>query len=414
MITSATLDVLGGISAEHFLNEYWQKKPLLIRQAFPGFLCPVSPDELAGLALEESVESRLIQEQQGEAHWVLENGPFEESRFGQLPATHWTLLIQQLDAWHEEINALKQHFSFIPNWRIDDIMASYAPQGGSVGPHYDQYDVFLLQAQGHRHWQIGKMCDEHSPQLEGTPLRILKTFEAQADWVLAPGDMLYLPPGLAHHGVAEDDCITLSVGFRAPTDLQLLNDFVDANNECPPQEHFYQDPDLSSEGFSAASLSAASSSTEITKLENIMLEHSPALVTQASIKKVKALMVQAIEHSPTFEQWFVEFSSSPKNAEILGEIDSEFSQADLEEIIEDGVTIQQNEGSRFVYTRTQKNELVLGVDGMSFRVPSSDEAMVRLICEHQSFSANELASASSSPNMLNVIIELFRQGSLYC
>ena len=195
MTTSATLDVLGGISAEHFLKEYWQKKPLLIRQAFPGFLCPVSPDELAGLALEESVESRLIQEQQGEAHWVLENGPFEESRFGQLPATHWTLLIQQLDAWHEEINALKQHFSFIPNWRIDDIMASYAPQGGSVGPHYDQYDVFLLQAHGHRHWQIGQMCDEHSPQLEGTPLRILKAFEAQADWVLAPGDMLYLPPG---------------------------------------------------------------------------------------------------------------------------------------------------------------------------------------------------------------------------
>ena len=139
------------ISTENFLLNYWQKKPLLIRQAIPNYQSPIDADELAGLAMEEQVESRIIQENGKHHLWEATNGPFSEDDFSNVPENHWTLLIQQLDAWSPEINELKQAFSFIPNWRIDDIMASYAPQGGSVGPHFDQYDVFLLQAEGRRH-----------------------------------------------------------------------------------------------------------------------------------------------------------------------------------------------------------------------------------------------------------------------
>lgn len=250
MLNSETPDftkpmtLLGNISAEQFLREYWQKKPLLIRQAIPNYASPVSPDELAGLAMEEGIESRIIIEHGKNAPWELQQGPFEEEQFNSLPATNWTLLIQQLDAWCPEINELKKQFQFIPNWRIDDVMASYAPEGGSVGPHFDHYDVFLLQAYGKRHWRIGQTCDETSPRLSNTPLSILKEFNETEDWVLEPGDMLYLPPKLAHFGIAENDCITLSVGFRAPTQEQMISHFSDFLLDRMSDQNFYEDPDL--------------------------------------------------------------------------------------------------------------------------------------------------------------------------
>ena len=221
------MDMLGGLTASEFLRDYWQKRPLVIRQAFPGFQSPVSPDELAGLACEEAVESRIVIENDAGKPWQLHNGPFSPDRFSDLPEQDWTLLVQGLDHWVPEIADLLDNFRFIPNWRLDDIMASYAPKGGSVGPHYDMYDVFLLQAQGHRRWTFGGHCDHTSPRVEGTPLRILSSWDGEETVTLAPGDMLYLPPGIGHHGVAEDDCITLSVGFRAPTIDDILTSFTD-------------------------------------------------------------------------------------------------------------------------------------------------------------------------------------------
>lgn len=162
------MDMLGGLTPSEFLRDYWQKKPLVIRQAFPDFHCPVSADELAGLACEEGVESRIVIENDDGKPWQLHNGPFSPDRFSSLPEQDWTLLVQGLDHWVPDIADLLEHFRFIPNWRLDDIMASFAPKGGSVGPHYDQYDVFLLQAQGHRRWTFGGHCDHTSPRVEGT------------------------------------------------------------------------------------------------------------------------------------------------------------------------------------------------------------------------------------------------------
>ena len=210
------MQLLGGLSAEEFLQQYWQKKPLLIRQAIPGYSAPLSPDELAGLACEQEVESRLILEKDANAPWRLELGPFTESRFSQLPATHWTLLIQKANQLLPQLAELLDQFNFIPNWRVDDVMVSYAPTFGSVGPHLDQYDVFLLQGLGTRRWQISTQDCSQTPLLENTELRILREFTPEQDWLLEPGDMLYLPPRFPHHGVAIDPSITLSIGFRAP------------------------------------------------------------------------------------------------------------------------------------------------------------------------------------------------------
>lgn len=387
---SLPLEVLGGISAEHFLTHYWQKKPLLIRQAFPGFQCPLDPDDLAGLALEDAVESRIIIEQGETSAWQLQSGPFEAQAFSQLPQSHWTLLIQQLDAWDEDINALKQHFNFIPNWRIDDIMASYAPVGGSVGPHYDQYDVFLLQAQGQRRWQLGQMCDEQSPRVAGTPLNILSEFHAETewDWVLEPGDMLYLPPLLAHHGVAQNDCITLSVGFRAPTQKQLLNSFVDHINTQDLAEVFYQDPEL-------------------------QVSSSPGKVDTLTRDKVRKLMRQALDDNEFFERWFVEFSSEAKNVESLGEPNPEFSSTDLSAIIEAGLTLQQSEGSRFIYI-CNKKEVVLAVDGFSYSLALSYEPFVKVLCEQSSIPTELLRDMEHKTEVFELVVALIRQGSLYC
>ena len=190
---------LGDITPEQFLSEYWQKKPLLIRNAFPDFEPPVSADELAGLACEADVESRLIIQNPSNDEWSLENGPFDEERFASLPKTHWTLLVQAVDHWVPEAKALLDQFRFIPSWRIDDLMISYAPKGGGVGPHFDNYDVFLLQAEGQRRWEVGGQYHEGSPRRNDAPVMILPEWDAEESFILNPGDMLYVPPQQLHH-----------------------------------------------------------------------------------------------------------------------------------------------------------------------------------------------------------------------
>lgn len=213
---------LSHLDTDHFLREVWQQQALLIRQGVAGFQCPVDGDDLAGLACEAEVESRLV-ESQGD-NWRLRHGPFSEDTFSALAPQDWTLLVQRVDHWIPEVADLIAHFDFLPRWRIDDIMISYAVAGGGVGPHYDNYDVFLIQGSGQREWRIGQHCDDDTVLRENTELTLLADFHEQARYTLEPGDVLYLPPGLAHWGAAlSDDCITLSVGFRAPSAAELLS-----------------------------------------------------------------------------------------------------------------------------------------------------------------------------------------------
>ena len=222
-MSNQALNLLGNMSAKRFLRDYWQKRPLLIRRAWKDFKSPIDGDDLAGLSLENEVESRLVI---GPNH-VVEYGPFLANRFNHLPNNRWTLLVQAVNLWVPEVHAMLDEFHFLPRWRIDDVMVSYACKGGGVGPHFDDYDVFLLQGKGRRHWQIGAGECEPNVALRGhSDLKILADFRPEQEWILDEGDMLYLPPRWAHNGVALDHCITFSVGYRAPSLGEMLDDLA--------------------------------------------------------------------------------------------------------------------------------------------------------------------------------------------
>jgi 50S ribosomal protein L16 3-hydroxylase len=226
MTQHQALRLLNDLTPAQFLAEYWQKKPLLIKNAMPGFRGLLSPDELAGLACEEEVQSRIVQKKG--TQWLLKNGPFTEKDFSKLPERDWTLLVQSVNHFLPEAAELLQQFSFIPHARLDDLMVSYAPDGGGVGPHFDSYDVFLLQGQGKRLWRVSAQTD--LSLMDGAPLRILREFDTQQEWLLEAGDMLYLPPQIAHWGIAvsdgAEDCMTYSIGFRAPKHQELASEFL--------------------------------------------------------------------------------------------------------------------------------------------------------------------------------------------
>ena len=221
-----------GMPAERFLRDYWHKRPLLIRNAFPGFETPVQPEDLAGLACEEGVLARMISLDRASGAWDVRTGPFQEEDFPGLPDHDWTLLVQDVDKWDADVRELLAQFRFLPRWRVDDIMISFAATGGSVGAHVDHYDVFLLQAQGERRWMIdasvalGKPAPDLAFQ-EDVAIKLLQRFAPTHEWVLSPGDMLYLPPLVPHHGVAENPCLTFSVGMRAPSSAELIADYLD-------------------------------------------------------------------------------------------------------------------------------------------------------------------------------------------
>jgi 50S ribosomal protein L16 3-hydroxylase len=234
-----------GMSPARFLRDYWQKRPLLIRNAFPGFRPPLQPDDLAGLACEPTALARLIVHDEVRDRWRVKSSPLEEADFAATPPRNWTLLVQDVDKWDADVAGLLQHFRFLPSWRMDDVMVSYAEPGGGVGAHIDQYDVFLLQGLGQRHWAISD--DPLAPKAfrPDIELKQLVQFEPTHEWLLDPGDMLYLPPGVPHDGVAfGGPCMTFSVGMRAPSQAELTGDLADYIAEQLPDELRYADPDL--------------------------------------------------------------------------------------------------------------------------------------------------------------------------
>ncbi|TFW27511.1 cupin domain-containing protein [Massilia arenosa] len=232
------LPLLGGLTPAQFLRDYWHKKPLLIRGAIPNFKPLLPFDKLAELAQQNHVESRLITLEGGQ--WDLQHGPLA----GLPPRTQreWTMLVQGVNLYDARADDLLRQFRFVPDARLDDLMISYATDGGGVGPHFDSYDVFLLQAHGKRRWRIG--AQKNLDLIEGLPLKILKNFRADEEFVLEPGDMLYLPPHYAHDGVAEGECMTYSIGFRAPSYQELGENFLQFMADSIDLPGRYADPDL--------------------------------------------------------------------------------------------------------------------------------------------------------------------------
>ncbi len=232
--------LLGGITPEKFLAEYWQKKPLLVRQALPGFGDWLNRDSLSALAQRDDAESRLVRFTRGQC--LLDRGPFEAEDLDGLPKKNWSLLVSGVNHFLPQGDALLHAFNFIPLARLDDLMVSFAPPGGGVGPHFDSYDVFLIQGEGRRRWEISAQDDLEV--LDGAPLRILKRFNVDQSWELEPGDMLYLPPQYAHNGVALTNCMTWSVGFRVPTAEDMVGNFLNYLQDHLTPTGLYSDPDL--------------------------------------------------------------------------------------------------------------------------------------------------------------------------
>lgn len=283
-----------GLDYDQFLSEYWQQSPLLVRNAFvlPPLL---DGDELAGLATEPDVESRLIQVKEDLTDWKVEHGPFDNEMFEALPKSHWTLLVQAVDHWVPEVRELLTAFHFLPKWRIDDVMISFATAGGGVGPHFDQYDVFLIQLSGEREWKVGQLCDESSDTVEDVPVKLLTNFEETDRWVLKPGDVLYVPPAIAHWGTAINDSITISVGFRAPASSEVVAEFG----------HFLSTQLSDFERYSDS------------EIEN--REKHPHEIFASDISRLKSLLTNVFEDDELITQWFGQYMTEPKYSDMTVE-----------------------------------------------------------------------------------------------
>ncbi|PAU54561.1 ribosomal protein uL16 3-hydroxylase [Pseudomonas indica] len=377
------LQLLGGLTSREFLRDYWQQKPLLIRQALPGFESPITPDELAGLSLEEEVESRLVIEH-GERPWELRRGPFAEDTFSQLPEREWTLLVQAVDQFVPEVAELLEHFRFLPSWRIDDVMISFAAPGGGVGPHYDNYDVFLLQAHGRRHWRIGQMCDADSPLLEHSDLRILSDFQGTNEWVLEPGDMLYLPPRLAHLGTAVDDCMTYSVGFRAPSAAEVLTHFTDFLAQFLPDEDRYSDAGIEPSG-------------------------DPHQIQLDALDRLKALLQEHMSDERLLLTWFGQFMTEPRYPELVA--GEELQLDDFIQALEDGAVLVRNPSARLAWSEVDIG-LLLFASGQSRLLPSHLRELLKSICSADALHLDNLGQWLADEDGRNLLWELVKQGSL--
>ncbi|MEP7185882.1 MAG: cupin domain-containing protein [Rhodanobacter sp.] len=347
-----------GMSTASFLRDYWQKRPLLIRNAFPEFEPPLRPDDLAGLACEPAALARMIMRDEKRDRWQVNPGPLTEDDFASTPASHWTLLVQDVDKWDSDVAELLQHFTFLPSWRVDDVMVSYAEPGGGVGAHVDQYDVFLLQGLGQRHWAISDdpMAPKQSrPDVE---LKQLAQFEPTHEWLLDPGDMLYLPPGIGHDGVAfGGPCLTFSIGMRAPSQAELTGDLADYIAERLPEELRYTDPDLKS----------AKAAGEIDRAAVDRLRHSLPFASALSDEMLR--------------DWFGRFITRYRNAQVAVAREKLLTPAALTKQLADGAQLLRHPWSRLAWIRG-KSFCTLYVSGQAYPATSR---IAEQLCEQRTF-----------------------------
>ena len=365
-----------GMSPAHFLRDYWQKRPLLIRNAFPDFEPPLQPDDLAGLACEPAVLARLIMHDEKRDRWHVNPGPLSEADFAKTPKDHWTLLVQDVDKWDADVAALLEPFSFLPSWRVDDIMISYAEEGGGVGAHVDQYDVFLLQGLGQRHWAIS--TDPAAPKdfRHDVELKQLAHFESTHEWLLDPGDMLYLPPGVPHDGVAfGGPCMTLSIGMRAPSQAELTGDLADHIAERLPEELRYADPDLA----------PAKATGEIDR---------------AAIDRLKvALPFAAALDDAMLSDWFGRFITRYRNAQVPAALDKPLGEAAFDKQIDAGATLLRHPWTRMAWTRA-KSACTLYVSGHAY---AATPALAQQLCEQRELALTKKTTAGERALLLALI-----------
>jgi 50S ribosomal protein L16 3-hydroxylase len=375
------------VTPESFLHLFWQKRPLLMRGALADYRCPLSPEELAGLACDPAIESRIVV-QADRQEWRLHHGPFTEDDFAGLPETRWTLLVQDVDKHLPEIARLLDAFIFLPDWRIDDVMISYAVDGGSVGPHVDEYDVFLLQAEGHRRWRIDTRPQTGAALLPETELQVLADFDAEQEWLLEPGDMLYLPPAVAHWGVAEGDCMTCSIGFRAPGWRELLTDWSEYLIGRTAGDRHYRDPPLS-------------------------VPASSAEIPDAVFASVDALL-EALQRSTPGERrrWFGRLVTEPKPDLVPEPPAAELTASQFHEALRVRGLIHRHPWARAAFATVESDHTVLFVNSREFAVHEACRGLLRTLAHARQMHFGYLDEWLAQGPCLELLTRLYNDGFL--
>lgn len=371
------------ISRGTFLADYWQKKPILLKQAMPDFVNCLSPEELAGLSLEPEIESRIVIEQPSQTPaWQLKCGPFSENDYANLPKTHWTLLVQGVDRLLPEVQAFLDYFDFIPQWRVDDVMISYAAMQGNVGPHYDNYDVFLLQALGQRKWMLTTQNCHENNYLTDVELRVMKEFNIEQEFILEPGDILYLPPHVGHHGVSlSDNCMTYSFGYRSYQSTEMLNSFCDYLNEHDAFKALYKDPDWRTIKQSAQ-------------------------LPEAAWQQAKKCILSEMEDNALFKNWFGQFATHLDHGaqeQLPVPLDS-VSETDFLALLDNNEYLCRDPICKMAY-QTMENDstLTLYINGTLWPIDGVNVDLVKIVANQRTIDCQQLkAFLNENVNLLFV------------
>tara|TARA_B100000787_G_scaffold39493_2_gene28065 strand:- start:1271 stop:2440 length:1170 start_codon:yes stop_codon:yes gene_type:complete len=385
-MTMAPLTHVGELTVGEFLADYWQQKPVCIRKGIAFQEALIAVDELAGLALEPEVESRLIENRGDLKDWQVIHGPLTEDDFNKERDFPWTLLVQGVDCFVPEVHDFLAKFRFLPSWRVDDLMISYATKGAGVGAHYDRYDVFLIQGEGQRQWQIGQTCNENSALMAHDHLSLLADFELSEEFILNPGDMLYIPPLLAHKGVAMSDvCVTYSVGFRSPSHGDVLTTFADERSM-----DISADLRIKDHGFAANS----------------------GEISAADVEGLMQLMRDQITPE-NVAQWFGKHSTEAKYPG-LDMAEEAMDLAELDSIINDAYgVLRVSEGVRLAYTWQGDGGLTLFVQGDALPCPPDATAFVEAIANQWLIAVDDLAPLVKKDAAKAMLLILHNQGYLY-
>ncbi len=372
---------INDLCEQEFLNQYWQKKPLLIKQGFTDFQDPIEAEELAGLAMEESIESRIVTNHNND--WQAYQGPFED--FEKLTEQHATLLVQAVDHWHSDAAQLLHPFRFIPNWRIDDLMISYSTPKGGVGPHLDQYDVFIIEGQGKRHWRVGLPDPTLKQFAQNKKLLQVEQFEAVIDCILEPGDILYIPPGCPHEGYAIENALNYSVGFRAPNQQDLFSSFADHVIDTDSGQKRYTDHTLA-------------------------LRDSKGELLQSETDKVKTLMQALLNNDELFKHWLGNTLSQAKHEMDLAPLEEPITCEQMSDLITNNAEeFERLGGVRAIYQQLE-DALLLSINGENYPLPLCDLNAVTLLTDHDYVNTDDLNAAQPSLVFIQTFTTLVNEG----
>lgn len=372
---------INDLSEQEFLSQYWQKKPLLIKQGFTNFQDPLDASELAGLAMEDSIESRIVTNHNDQ--WQAHQGPFEN--FSLLSDKHATLLVQAVDHWHPQAAQLLEPFRFIPNWRIDDLMISYSTPQGGVGPHLDQYDVFIIQGEGKRHWRVGLPDPSLKQFAQNKSLLQVEPFIAIIDCILEPGDILYIPPGCPHEGYAVENAINYSVGFRAPNQQDLLSSFADYIIDTENGQQRYTDQALT-------------------------LRNSKGELTDGEANKIKTLLHSLLENDALFKQWLGTTLSQPKHEMDLAPEEEPYTVEQVSDILcHEPLIFERLGGTRAIYQHCN-DKLLLSINGENYPVSLHDFEAVKLLTDFTHVNTEQLNLIKPSLVFIKTFTKLINEG----